>query len=343
MNAIRKRCGHEILGYSLPDKNLYKSIITWLEKRLGLPVDETMMGFIPGVVAGLACCINCFSEKGDKIVIQPPIYPPFFSVPKQNERIVLTNPLRLKDGRYCMDFEQLEDVLAKNTCKLFLLCNPHNPGGRSWTKDELVELATICAKHQVLVVSDEIHGDLVLPGHQHVSFSSVSESAKMNSITLMAPSKTFNMAGLSSSFYFAHSTSIKRKFDTFMHRNELANGSIFAYTATQAAYEHGTDWLNQLLVYLKENVDFTDTFLKNNIPQIKAMIPDASFLVWLDCRELKLSQPDLVSLFINKAKLALNDGASFGEEGSGFMRLNVGCPRAVLEQALEQLKLRIES
>lgn len=343
MNAIRKRCEHEILGYSFPDAGYYKSIINWLSERHELQIDKSMLGFIPGVVPGLAYCVNCFSDEGNRVIIQPPIYPPFATIPKQNNRIVLTNPLRLENGRYYIDFEQLSGLMANNKCSLFLLCNPHNPGGRSWTKEELTELAEICAKHEVLVVSDEIHGDLVLPGHRHVSFSSVSEAAKMNSITLMAPSKTFNIAGLASSFYFAHNSLIKRKMEAFLHKNELATGSIFAYIATQAAFEYGGDWLEQLIIYLKKNADFVNAYLKKHIPQIKAVIPEASFLIWLDCRELQLSQPELVSLFINKAKLALNDGTSFGEEGTGFMRLNIGCPQSILEQALEQLKNAVKS
>ena len=221
---------------------------------------------------------------------------------------------------------------------MLILSNPHNPGGSVWNKDELTALADICNRHHILVVSDEIHADLTLNGHQHLPFAAVSETAAQNSITFCAPSKTFNIAGIVASYAIIKNKEISAQFFHFLKINELDSGTIFAYTALQTAYECGEDWLDELKKYLWDNVLFVDNYLKKNIPQIKAILPEASFLLWLDCRNLALSQEKLVDLFVNKARLALNDGAMFGKEGIGFMRMNIGCPRSVLAQALQQLK-----
>ncbi|MCL1941958.1 MAG: PatB family C-S lyase [Candidatus Azobacteroides sp.] len=337
LNAIRKRCEHELLGYTFAGEEYYEAIRHWLKDKHHWPVDKTALGFLPGIVPGLAMCVNCFTVPGDKIIIQPPIYPPFISIPKHNDRVPVNNPLVLENGQFRMDFEQLESVCDEKT-RMLLLCNPHNPGGKVWSKEDLIRLADICHKRNILVVSDEIHADLTFPGKTHIPFASVSEKAAMNSITLMAPSKTFNVPGVGASFYVAVNADIKEKFSCFLAKNELANGHIFAFTVTRAAYENGKDWLKQATDYIWKNVCFVDDYLKNNIPSIKAIIPEASYLVWLDCREWNKTQKELVSFFIDKARLALNDGTTFGEGGEGFMRLNVGTPRSILEKALKQLK-----
>ncbi|MCD7972078.1 MAG: PatB family C-S lyase [Candidatus Azobacteroides sp.] len=338
LDAIRERCDHGVLGYTFPGEGYYQSIIDWLKKRHDFCLEKSAIGFLPGVVSGLAFCVNCFTSPEDKIIVQPPIYPPFMSIPKHTNRMLVDNPLILQDGQYRMNFSQLEEIAKDPACKMLLLCNPHNPGGRSWSKEELAMLSEICISNNVFVVSDEIHGDLVLEGHKHVPFASVSEGARNNSITLMAPSKTFNIAGMGSCFYFAQNKEIHLTFSSFLQRNELVNGHIFAYLTSEAAFTYGEDWLDQLLVYIKNNISFVDTYLKENIPEITAIIPEASFLVWLDCRKLGLSQEKLVSLFVNDAHLALNDGISFSKEGEGFMRLNVGCAKSILEKAMQQLK-----
>jgi cystathionine beta-lyase len=219
-----------------------------------------------------------------------------------------------------------------------LLCNPHNPIGITWDKETLEELAEICYDRNIIVISDEIHSDMALFGNQHHPFATVSEKAKENSITFMAPSKTFNIAGIVSSYSIIPNDRIRKDFYDFLHASELDDGTIFAYTATQAAYEKGLDWKLQMLQYIESNLLFVDKYLKENIPQIKAIIPEASFLLWLDCRELQLSQKDLETLFVEKAHLALNNGEMFGKEGIGFMRMNVGCSRLVLKKALDNLK-----
>ena len=335
--ALKKRVEHGVFGYVQPDERYFSSIINWLKSRHNWSVDKETISFIPGVVKGFAFAIDVFTNSSDKIIIQPPVYPPFKGTTEDLNREVVTNPLLFENGQYKMDFDHLRQV-AKEGYKMLILCNPQNPSGRIWNKEELSELAEICYDNNILVVSDEIHSDLVLPGYKHVPFASVSEKAAQNSITLMAPSKTFNIAGIVSSFAVVENEEIREKYFDYLKARELNQGTIFAYLAAQCAYETGEEWLNQLNEYVQKNIDFVDAFLKKHIPQIKAVIPEASFLIWLDCRNLKLSQPELEYFFIHKAKLGLNSGTMFGKEGEGFMRLNVGCPRITLENALDNLK-----
>jgi cystathionine beta-lyase len=281
--------------------------------------------------------VTKFTNQGDKIIIQPPVYHPFRLVPQWHSRQVVNNPLIEENGKYRMDLEGLKKIIDKD-CKMLILCNPHNPIGITWDKETLQELARICSENNILVVSDEIHADMGLFGHKHLPFATVSQEAADNSITFMAPSKTFNIAGIVSSYSIILNPQIRDAFYKYLHAGELDDGTIFAYTATEAAYKHGEEWMRQMLDYIEDNIMFADKYLKENIPQIKAVIPEASFLVWLDCRELRMKQSELISLFVDKAHLALNEGDMFGPGGSGFMRLNVGCSRAVLKQALEQLK-----
>ena len=258
------------------------------------------------------------------------------------KREVVYNPLKLVNCVYEMDFEQLESIVDEQ-CKLLILSNPHNPGGIVWPKETLVRLAEICAKHHVLVISDEIHAEMTYPPYRHHPFATVSDEAANNSITFMAPSKTFNIAGIVSSYAIVPNEQIREQFYGYLEAGEFNAGTIFAYTATTAAYTYGAEWLQQMRAYVIENVNFVNEYLKQHIPQIKVYMPQASFLVWLDCRELGLSQPELVSLFEDKAKLALNDGSMFGPGGEGFMRLNVGCPHSILESAMEALKKAIRT
>lgn len=336
-DALKKRVEHGIFGYYTPDDAYFKSIINWLKNRHSWTVDNEDVIFVPGVVKGFAFAIDAFTNVGDKIIIQPPVYPPFKSISEGLNRNIVNNPLIYENGQYSMDFDNLRKV-AKTGCKMLILCNPQNPSGRIWSKEELRELAEICFDNKILVVSDEIHSDLVLPGNKHIPFATASKKAAQNNITLMAPSKTFNIAGIVSSFAVVENEEIRKKYFDYLNARQLGEGTIFGYLAAQYAYEYGEEWLNQALEYIQENIDFVDDYLQKNIPQIKVVKPDASFLIWLDCSELNLSQPDLEKLFIQKAKLALNSGTMFGKEGKGFMRLNVGCPRITLEKALDNLK-----
>ena len=340
VEALKKRCEHPVFGYTFDDDEYYESIQTWLDYKYHWKTEREWISYIPGIVKGIGLAVQCFTQPGDKVIIQPPVYHPFRLVPTRMGREVVYNPLKLEDGVYKMDFEQLESLIDKD-CKMLILSNPHNPGGVVWEKEALVKLAQICSAHGILVISDEIHAEMTYPQFRHHPFATVSEEAAACSVTFMAPSKTFNIAGLVSSYALVPDSRIREKFYSFLEAGELNAGTIFAFTATKAAYTYGAEWLQQMRSYVIENVNFVDEYLKKNIPQIKVYRPQASFLVWLDCRELKLAQPELVQLFEDKAGLALNDGTMFGKEGEGFMRLNIGCPRSILNQALESLKKAI--
>ncbi|MDR0734035.1 MAG: PatB family C-S lyase [Dysgonamonadaceae bacterium] len=336
-DALLERVQKGIFGYTYASDGYFDAIAEWLKKQHQWAVKREWLSYIPGVVKGIAFCVNHFTKQGDKVIIQPPVYHPFRLVPQHHSRQVVNNPLIEEYGKYRMDLEGLKNRIDKD-CKMLILCNPHNPVGIIWDKETLRELAHICAENNILVVSDEIHADMGLFGHRHLPFATVSQEAADNSITFMAPSKTFNIAGIVSSYSIVPNPQIRESFYRYLHAGELGDGTVFAYTATEAAYRNGADWMRQMLDYVEGNILFTDRFLKENIPQIKAVVPEASFLVWLDCRELGLKQSDLVSLFVDKARLALNDGEMFGEGGTGFMRLNVGCSRVVLKRALGQLE-----
>ena len=342
IDAINNRCKHPILGYTVPDEEYFNSIIRWIDARHGWKLERSWLGFLPGIVPGLAFAVNALTQTGDQIIIQPPVYPPFIHVPSKNDRELIYNPLKVVDGRFEMDLEDLEYKITDRT-RMFILCNPHNPGGRTWDADTLIKVAEICHKHGVLVVSDEIHSDMALPGNVHTPFASVSELAEQNSITYMAPSKTFNMAGLVSSSYIIPNSEIRKKFSDFMDNSELANGNIFAYVAAQAAYEKGTEWLSEMISYIQGNVDYIVEFLEKNVPQIKPMIPQASFLIWLDCAGLEMNSHQLQDFMVKEARLGLNKGTTFGPGGEQHLRLNIGCSREVLKQAMEQLKSAINS
>ena len=335
IDALKKRLEHEVLGYTFACKEWAESIINWLKERHGWTISEDMLTFTPGIVRGLAFAIHCFTEKGDKVMVMPPVYHPFFLVTQKNEREVVFSPLILKDGQYHIDFNRFrKDVQG---CKLLVLSNPHNPGGRVWTKEELSQIADICYESGALVISDEIHADLTLPPYKHSTFALISEKARMNSLVFMSPSKAFNMPGLASSYAIIENDELRHRFQTYMEASEFSEGHLFAYLSVAAAYSHGTEWLDQVIAYIQGNIDYTEHYLKEQIPTIKMIRPQASYLIFLDCRELGLNREELNRLFVEDAHLALNEGTTFGKEGEGFMRLNIACPRATLEQALKQL------
>lgn len=335
--AIVERAKHGIFGYTCPSQEYYNAIISWVKKHHQWSIAQDHISFIPGVVKGIAFAIDCFTASDDKIIIQPPVYHPFEIVPKRHHRTVVHNPLIYGDGEYKMDFEGLIKTID-TSCKMLILCNPHNPAGIAWSREDLIKLAEICYDNNILVISDEIHSDLVFDGYKHIPFASVSEKAAQNSITFMAPSKTFNIAGMVSSFSVIDNDNLRTKFHAYLESSELGEADIFAYLAAQVAYEKGETWLSEAKEYIWNNIQYTNKFLKEHIPQIEAVIPQASFLLWLDCRKLGLSQNDLVSLFVNDAKLALNSGSMFGKGGEGFMRMNMGSPLSVIQTALNNLK-----
>ena len=336
MEALKRQLSGGVLGYTRPCADWAPAICDWLLRRHGWQVETGWISFVPGIVRAQALALLCFTRPGDRVAVMNPVYHPFFLVTQRLEREVVFSPLVLRDGHYHIDYARLEQDL--DGCRVLILCNPHNPGGRVWTEDELRRVADICHRRGVMVLSDEIHADLTLPGYRHHPFATVSPQAAAISLTFMAPSKAFNMPGLASSYSIAVDPGIRRRFQTFLEAGEFGEGHMLAYVGCAAAYREGEEWLGQLLDYIQGNIDFTEQFLKERIPAIGMIRPQASYLIFLDCRRLGLPQPELVNLFVDKAHLALNDGTMFGRGGEGFMRLNVGCPRSVLRRALEQLE-----
>lgn len=342
IEAIKKRADHGIFGYSKRMPEFYDSIVGWLDSRHGLKISKDSIEYGPGVVFLLNMMIRKFTEKGDKIIIQPPVYYPFFNVIKGNNRVVVENNLILKDGKYYMDFEDLKEKASDPDCKMMILCSPHNPGGRVWDKEELEELGRICIDNGVLVISDEIHYDLVYKPKKHIPFASISEEFLNNSITCTAPSKTFNIAGLHSAFCIIND---KEKMD--IYRKELGlldlnRSNVFSQEVTQVLYEQGHEWVDGLVDFLKSNADYTINYINKNIKGITAYEPEGTYLIWIDCKDLGLSLEELDDLFINQAGLALDSGYWFGKVGEGFMRMNIACPRSILEEALENLKNAVD-
>jgi cystathionine beta-lyase len=333
VEALRRRLDHEVIGYTVRTPQWASSIVAWQQSRYGWEIQPEWLNFVPGIVPGIALVISCFTEPGDTVLIQPPVYHPYIHVPTNLGRTLRRNRLDLVDGQYQIDFERFErDVRG---CKLFLLCHPHNPGGRVWTEEELCRIAEICHREGVIVVSDEIHADLTLPPYQHVPFAKVSAEAAECSITLMSPSKAFNMAGLTSSYSIISNEALRERFHRHLEHSELNLGHAFAFIGVAAAYSHGTEWLDQMLAYVQGNIDYMEQYLATSLPQVGMIRPQASYLVFLDFRKLGLPQPKLNKLIVEKARLALNDGAMF--EGEGFMRLNAASPRSVIEEAMHRL------
>ena len=343
LDALRRRLEHPVLGYPVVGDDYFEIVSKWVFRLHGWQVPATCFRYIPGIVRGIGFAERCFLQPGDKVIIQKPVYHPFRIVTEESGFTVVNNPLRpVYDAEgfvsgYEMDLEDLERKIDDRT-KMLILCNPHNPGGVCFPVETLRRLAEICSQAGIVVVSDEIHAEMVHGGRRHVPFASVSEAAARCSITFMAPSKTFNIAGVVSSYAIVQEPALADRFFGYLSSNELDYPPIFSLEATRAAYtDAGLAWRAEMLDYVQGNVDFVDGWLRSNLPQIRAVRPQASFLVWLDCRKLGLPQPELVDLFVNRARLALNDGTVFGPEGTGFMRLNVGCPRSVLASALASL------
>lgn len=344
VDALRHRLDHPVLGYSAAPDSYWQSIIDWQRHRHGFEIGRGDLSFIPGVVKGIALAVNYFTSRGDKIVIQPPVYHPFRMVIEGNGRLVVENPLlRSADGSYTMDLDGLAETVERERPRLMILCNPHNPIGLQWDEATLARVAEICRRSGTIVVSDEIHGDLMLGGRRHIPFTEVSDDARAIGIVLGAPSKTFNIPGLVSSWMVIKNPNLRRDFYQWLEVNEFNAPVMISTIGAEAAYTHGERWLDEMLAYVEDNIRFVVDFLAVNVPAVKCAVPEASFLVWLDFTALGLDQQQLMDLLLDKAHLALNDGSMFGSQGNGFMRLNVGTPRCVLRQALEHVAEAVDS
>ncbi len=338
VDALKKRMEHPIFGYTVEPDDFWPCVQDWILEHHGWKVEREWLTYIPGIVKGIGMAINAFLAPDEKVIIQPPVYHPFRLVPQGNGREVVYNPLRENpDGSYSMDFENLEQV-CDDKCRMLILSNPHNPAGILWDKDTLARLARFCHSRGIIVISDEIHCDMALWGGRHIPFASSCEQAAQCSITFGSPSKTFNIAGIVSSYAIVPEQELREKFYGYLSANEYNDPPIFSPIATIAAFRNGEQWRKEMLEYVEGNILALEQYCRQYIPEIKPLRPQASFLVWLDCRALGLAHEQLVSLFVDKAGLALNDGEMFGQGGQGFMRMNAGCPRATLMQALEKLR-----
>ena len=338
VEALKKAVDHGIFGYSRADESYFDAVAAWYQKRHHLTLQPEWMTCTPGIVFALSIAVRAFTQEGDAVLIQPPVYHPFSRAILRNKRTLVENPLVLKDGHYEMDLEELEQKVLDEHVKLMILCNPHNPVGRVWTREELTALADICLRHQVYVSSDEIHGDFVWQGHEQTPYASISEEACLHSMMCTAPSKTFNLAGMATSNLFIPDPEMRRKFRSELLDVGQENMNRLGLFACRAAYEGGGEWLDQLIGYLAGNLALVRDFCKNRVPQIQLVEPEGTYLAWLDCRELGMTDDELMAFFSNEAKVWLDPGTHSGEQGSGFMRFNLGSSRSVIAQALDQIE-----
>lgn len=328
---------HEIFGYTFRSDSYYQSIISWMQRRHNWEVKKEWISFSPGVVAGLTFAIEAFSEAGDGVIVQPPVYFPFFDCVKGTKRRMIENPLKIENGRYTFDLEDLKAKIDENT-RLLLLCNPQNPGGMVYTREELVALTNICLENDIMIISDEIHSDLVFEDHKHIPLASISDEVAQNCMISMAPSKTFNVAGLTSSVVIIPNKRNFARFERAIGVGHLHMGNIFGSVALEAAYTNGDDWLEQMLEYLWGNYQLLSEFMADKLPRVKVMPLEATYLVWMDFTDYGMKNDELMKFLLENAKVALNDGGRFGKGGDGWLRINIGCPRSVLQKALQQLE-----
>lgn len=340
IDACKKKAEEGIWGYTSRPDSYFEAVKEWEKKRNGWDVDPKLMSWSLGVVPAMSAIINIFSKKGDKVMIQTPVYSEFYDITESLEREVVENQFLEKNGVWSIDFDDFEKNVK--TCSIFLLCNPHNPLGIVWKEEELKQMAELCIKHDVLIISDEIHSDLIFNGKTHTPTARISKEISEKVITCVSATKSFNLAGLQASTTIFPNLEMKEKFDKFWNGMDIHRNNAFSSVAMEAAYREGEEWLEQLLDYISGNFEFIKAYCEKNIPKIKPNIPDATYLVWLDCRELGMNNQQLREFMIYKAKIGLNEGCSFGRSLTGFMRLNAACPRGTLEAALKQLKEAVD-
>lgn len=342
INALRNRLEHPVLGYAMASENYHNAVISWLASHYNINATKDELHFIPGIVAGIAYALLCLTEPGDKVLVTTPVYPPFLHLPAESQRELVCSKLKIVDGRFAIDFDDLERR-AKG-CKMLILSNPHNPAGTVWGRDILARIAEICERNGMLVISDEIHADMTLPPHSHTSYSTVSEAAASHSLTFMAPSKTFNIAGLGSSTCYVANPSLRKLFFGWLDGLGVAGGNIFAFVGAEAAFAHGEQWRCQMLQYLQGNIATLQQLLAQHLPRVKAVLPEASYLAWLDFSDYGISHEELATLLTDKARLALNDGTTFGgDDYRCCFRMNIGCPRADLKAAIEKMAAALDN
>lgn len=342
VDAVKQRAEHPVYGYTIRPESYYTSLINWIDKKHRWKIDKDWVIFSPGIVPAVNMAVMAYTKPGDKIIVQPPVYFPFFGAVKDNGRQLVNNQLKLNNGRYDMDFEDLEKQIDSRT-RMVIISNPHNPGGSAWTKEELTRLGEICIKHNLILISDEIHSDLAIPPNKHTVAANLSKEIAGVTVTMMAPSKTFNLAGMASSSVIISNEKLRNDFQIMLDRVHVGMGNLFGMVASEAAYTHGEEWLNQMLIYVKGNIDFMEEYISKNIPKVKMIRPEATYMVWLDFRELAMDNDTLKQFIIERAGLGLNDGPVFGPGGEGFQRINLACPRAYVEEAMNRLENAIKT
>jgi len=342
IEALRRRVDHGIYGYEIRPDGPYEAMADWYGRRYNWTIDRDHI--VPGasVLNAISILIEQHSEEGDGVILQPPVFFEFGMAIKANHRRRVKNPLRVVGDRYEMDYEDLEAKAADPGTNILILCNPHNPVGRVWTRDELARAAEICGRHGVLIISDEIHGDIVYPPHRYTPLGSLSAEVAQRSVTCLSPAKTFNVAGAVDAVAVIANSEDRERFDAFVERYQITRPNVFTSAAVEAAYREGEAWLEALLVTLQGNVDFVRTFLAANVPGVKLVEPEGTYLLWLDFRELGLDAKELARFLAGEAKLALNAGYWFGREGAGFARMNIACPRSVLAEAMARLAQAVQ-
>ncbi|MCH5139107.1 pyridoxal phosphate-dependent aminotransferase [Clostridiaceae bacterium UIB06] len=336
--AIIKRASQGVYGYSETLNGYYDSITNWIEKRHQWKIEREWLCISPGVVTALSLVVKALTHPGDKVVIQSPVYYPFFNSILRNGCEIVNNPLKAVEGRYHVDYEDLEEKVKDERVKLMIICNPHNPVGRVWTKEELQRIGEICLKNDVLVVADEIHSDLIYKGHKYTPFASISKEFEQNSITCTAPSKTFNLAGLQTSNIIIPNEKLRREYNIALENIGISRLNLFGVIGCEAAYKYGEEWLDELLDYLEENKRYTEKYISEKIPKLKVVKAEGTYLLWINFRELGMNSKELKKFMLTKAKVAFNEGFIFGEGGEGFERMNIACPRSILQEALRRIE-----
>lgn len=342
VEALQQRVQHSIYGYPIRPASYYEAIVEWMRKRHGWEIKGEWIAHSPGVVTGLVLAVHTFTHPGDKIIIQPPVYPPFFTTVQYNGRQLVLNPLCNENGYYRMDLDHLEKQIDSRT-RALILCSPHNPVGRVWTKKELIALGELCARKNILIFSDEIHADLILRGHKHIPLAMLLPELAEITLTFIAPSKTFNLPGLYTAAAIIPNPRLHAQFAITLENYSLKDSNIFGMVGLEAAYRFGEDWLEALLDYLQGNIEYAIRFFQQRLPQIHVAQPEGTYLLWLDCRALGLDKAGLRDLFLKRAKVALNEGHTFGPGGEGFMRMNIGCPRSILQEGLERIERAVNT
>ncbi len=337
VDALKKVAERGIFGYPYRPRSYKEAIKGWMERRHGWGIDTDWLTYSPGVVTALNLCILSYTQPGDSVIIQPPVYYPFSRCIENNGRRVENNPLRYENGRYVMDFDDL-DKRASARARMMILSSPHNPVGRVWTREELEKVGEFCVKNDIVLVSDEIHSDLIYKGQRHVPTASISGEISRQTVTCMAPSKTFNLAGLKTSSIIISNPRLRRLYNTMLANLSLGMDNSFGMAALEAAYTGGDEWLDELLVYLQANMEFTLKYFREKIPRIEALASEGTYLLWLDCRKLGLDPAALNDFMLKKAKVWLDEGPLFGPGGEGFQRINIGCPRSILEEGLGRIE-----